>query len=141
MHFAVDDGRGRCIKSGGLSSRLVPPAVVNGGTIRAELSQSVEIDGIAPPCIRRVMNESRRISLKLTDDREHQIEKASEIVSSGPEDDPPMSVVIDVALAHLIQSEENIHDAREELDPATIQQFNTDIIGLRYRTQVTSRWR
>jgi len=33
MHFAVDDGRGRCIKSGGLSSRLVPPAVVNGGTI------------------------------------------------------------------------------------------------------------
>jgi len=48
MHFAVDDGRGRCIKSGGLSSRLVPPAVVNGGTIRAELSQSVEIDGIAP---------------------------------------------------------------------------------------------
>ncbi|WP_425605155.1 DUF7386 family protein [Halorubrum lacusprofundi] len=35
----------------------------------------------------------------------------------------------------------NIHDAREELDPATIQQFNTDIIGLRYRTQVTSRWR
>ncbi|ACM56953.1 DUF7386 family protein [Halorubrum lacusprofundi] len=84
---------------------------------------------------------SRRISLKLTDDREHQIEKASEIVSSGPEDDPPMSVVIDVALAHLIQSEENIHDAREELDPATIQQFNTDIIGLRYRTQVTSRWR
>jgi len=51
---------------------------------------------------------SRRISLKLTDDREHQIEKASAIVSSGPEDDPPMSVVIDVALAHLIQSEENI---------------------------------
>jgi len=27
---------------------------------------------------------SRRISLKLTDDREHQIEKASEIVSSAP---------------------------------------------------------
>jgi len=36
-----------------------------------------------------------------------------------------MSVVIDVAaLAHLIQSEENIHDAREELDPP---QFSSSI--------------
>jgi len=52
-----------------------------------------------------------------------------------------MSVVIDAALAHLIQSEENIHEARNEMDPVTTQQFNTDVIGLRYRTEVKSRWR
>ncbi|OYR83274.1 hypothetical protein DJ84_08370 [Halorubrum ezzemoulense] len=84
---------------------------------------------------------SRRTSLKLTDKRERQLEKASEIVASGPDDDPPMSVVIDAALAHLIQSEENIREARDELDPETIQQFNTEVIGLRYRTEIHSRWR
>lgn len=31
---------------------------------------------------------SRRTSLKLTDEREWQLEKASEIVASGPDDDP-----------------------------------------------------
>ena len=84
---------------------------------------------------------SRRTSLKITDERERQLEKASEIVASGPDDDPPMSVVIDAALAHLIQSEENIREARDELDPTTVQQFNTDVLGLRYRTQIESRWR
>ena len=84
---------------------------------------------------------TRRTSLKITDERERQLEKASEIVASDPDDDPPMSVVIDAALAHLIQSETNIRDAREELDPATIQQFNTDVLRLRYRTRVESRWR
>ena len=84
---------------------------------------------------------SRRTSLKITDERERQLEKASEIVANGPDDDPPMSVVIDAALAHLIQSKENISHARNELDPATIQQFNTDVLGLRYRTQIESRWR
>lgn len=82
-----------------------------------------------------------RTSLKLTDERKRQLERASEIVASGPDDDPPRSVVIDAALAHLIQSEENLRDARDELDPATIQRFNTDVIGLRYRTRVESRWR
>ena len=84
---------------------------------------------------------SRRTSLKITDERERQLEKASEIVASGPDDDPPMSVVIDAALAHLIQSEANIRNARDGVDPATIQQFNTDVLGLRYRTRIESRWR
>ncbi|WP_425601445.1 DUF7386 family protein [Halorubrum salinum] len=44
-----------------------------------------------------------------------------------------------VTLAHLIQSEENIRTARDELDPVTIQQFNTDVFGLRYWTQIESR--
>ena len=84
---------------------------------------------------------SRRTSLKITDERERQLEKASEIVASGPDDDPPMSVVIDAAIAHLIQSEANIREARDDLDPVTIQQFNTDVIGFRYRTDIQSRWR
>lgn len=84
---------------------------------------------------------SRRTSLKLSDERERQLERATEIVAASPDDDPPMSVVIDAALAHLIQSDQNIRDAREELDPETIQRFNTDVIGLRYRTSVESRWR
>ena len=84
---------------------------------------------------------SRRTSLKITDERERQLEKASEIVASGPDDDPPMSVVIDAGLTHLIQSEANIRNARDGVDPATIQQFNTDVLGLRYRTRIESRWR
>ena len=84
---------------------------------------------------------SRRTSLKLTDERERQLERASEIIKRNSEDDPPMSVVIDAALAHLIQSKNNICEARNELDPETIQQFNTDVIGLQYRTSVESRWR
>ena len=84
---------------------------------------------------------SRRTSLKITDERERQLEKAGKIVASGPDDDPPMSVVIDAALAHLIQSEENIREARDDMNPTTVQQFNTDVIGLRYRTEVQSRWR
>ncbi|RLM63470.1 hypothetical protein DVK05_14400 [Halorubrum sp. Atlit-8R] len=84
---------------------------------------------------------SRRTSLKITDERERQLEKASEIVASGPDDDPPMSVVIDAALAHLIQSEENIRDARDAMDPVAIQQINTDVLALRYRTQIKTRWR
>ncbi|SFR30383.1 DUF7386 family protein [Halorubrum sodomense] len=84
---------------------------------------------------------SRRTSLKITEERERQLERASEIVASGPNDDPPMSVVFDAALAHLIQSEQNIQEARDEMNPATIQQFNTEVIGLRYRTSVENRWR
>jgi len=39
-----------------------------------------------------------------------------------------MSVVIDAALAYLTESEQNMRDAREKLDPTTIQRFNTDAI-------------
>ncbi|MDZ5810067.1 hypothetical protein U4E84_01690 [Halorubrum sp. AD140] len=85
---------------------------------------------------------SRRTSLKLTDERERHLKRASEIVASGPDDDPPMSVVIDAALAHLIESEENIRNGRGEYDPETVQQLcNTSVIGLEYRTRVKSRWR
>ena len=84
---------------------------------------------------------TRRTSLKITDERQRLLDRASEIVASDPHDDPPMSDVLDAALTHLVQSEQNIDDARGELDPETIQQFNTSVLGLRYRTSVESRWR
>ena len=58
------------------------------------------------------------------------------LVASGPDDDPPMSVGIDAPHTHLIESEQNIRDACDELDPTAIQRFNTDVIGLRYRTGI-----
>ena len=53
-----------------------------------------------------------------------------------------MSVVIDAALAHLLESKANIDDARDEYDPETIQAIaNTSVIGLQYRTSLKSKWR
>ena len=84
---------------------------------------------------------TKRTSLKLTDERQRLLDQAIRIVAADEYDDPPMSVVIDAALTHLIQSRQNLDDARGELDPSTIQQFNTDVLALRYRTNVESRWR
>ena len=84
---------------------------------------------------------TKRTSLKLTDERQRLLDQATEIVAADEYDDPPMSVVIDAALTHLIQSRQNLDDAREGIDPTTIQQFNTDVLGLRYRTSVEARWR
>ena len=82
----------------------------------------------------------RRTSLKITDERERQLERATEIVASDPDDDPPMSVVTDAALAHLVESEENIRTTREEYDPVTVQELcNTSVLGLQYRTRIKSR--
>jgi len=84
----------------------------------------------------------KRTSLKIDDERARRIELASEIVADSPDDDPPMSVVLDAALQHLIESAENIQEARDEVDPETIQTVaNTSVLGLRYRTRVESRWR
>jgi hypothetical protein len=44
-----------------------------------------------------------RTSLKLSDERERQVVRASEIVASDPDDDPPMSTVIDAALVYPIE--------------------------------------
>ena len=45
--------------------------------------------------------------------------------------------VVDAALLHLFQSFENMDTAREDgLNPSIIQQFNTDVLTLHYRTSV-----
>jgi len=77
----------------------------------------------------------------MTDERKRLLEQAGEIIAEGPHDDPPNSEVIDAALTHLIESEQNFDDARQELDPTIIQHFNTSVLGLQHRTSVESRWR
>ncbi|WP_083862083.1 DUF7386 family protein [Halogeometricum pallidum] len=87
------------------------------------------------------MGSTKRTTIRLSDERQRLLEKAEEIVASGPNDNPPTSDVIDAALTHLIESEENIRKLREELPPSTVQRFNTSVLGLRYRTAIESQWR
>lgn len=87
------------------------------------------------------MAPAKRTTIRLTDERQRLLERGKEIIAAGPNDDPPNSDVIDAALTHLIESQENLEDARTELDPTTVKQFNTSVVGLRYRTSVESRWR
>jgi hypothetical protein len=82
-----------------------------------------------------------RTTIRLDDERKRLFDQASAIVARDDHDDPPRSEVIDAALTHLIQSRENIDDARDELDPRTIQQFNTDVLALTYRTHIEEGWR
>lgn len=83
-----------------------------------------------------------RTTIRLSDERKRLLEKASRIVASDDHDDPPMSDVIDAALTHLIESHENIQEARGEIEPTTIQELcNTSVIGLNYRTRIDSKWR
>ena len=82
-----------------------------------------------------------RTTLRLDDERKKLLDEASTIVARDEHDDPPRSEVIDAALTHLIQSRENMDDARDVLDPRTIQRFNTDVLALKYRTSIEERWR
>jgi len=77
----------------------------------------------------------------MTDERRRLLEQAKDIVAAGPSDEPPNSDVIDAALTHLVESHENLETARDRLDPTTIQQFNTSVLCLHYRTSIDSRWR
>lgn len=87
------------------------------------------------------MGTTNRTTIRLSDERKRLLEQAEEIVAASPADDPPMSDVIDAALTHLIESHENMDQLRGDVEPTTIQQFNTSVIGLCYRTDIESRWR
>ena len=83
-----------------------------------------------------------RTTLRLSDERKHRLDRASEIIADGPDDDPPMSEVIDAALTHLIESEENLQSVRDQYPPNEIKDCcNTSVLGLRYRTSIESKWR
>lgn len=83
-----------------------------------------------------------RTSLKLTDERKLLFDRASEIVAADSDDDPPRSDVIDAALTHLIESNENLEDVRDQYPPQQIKACcNTSVLGLRYRTSIESPWR
>jgi hypothetical protein len=49
-----------------------------------------------------------RTTLRLSDERRRLRYQAGEIVAPDPLDDPPMSDVIDAALTHLVESDENL---------------------------------
>jgi len=84
---------------------------------------------------------TKRTSLKLTDERQRKLDRASEIVANGPRDDPPMSVVIDAALTNLIEHKRNLDYARKELDPQVVKEFNTSVVGIQYRTSLKTTYR
>ena len=64
------------------------------------------------------MGTTKRTTMRLTDERQRLLEQAKAIVAAGPSDDPPNSDVIDAALTHLVESQENFETARDHLDPA-----------------------
>ncbi|WP_050032839.1 DUF7386 family protein [Halorubrum halophilum] len=83
-----------------------------------------------------------RTTLRLSDERKRKLDRASKIVAGGADDDPPMSDVIDAALTHLIESEDNLQKVRDQYPPQEIKDCcNTSVIGLRYRTSIDSKWR
>ncbi|WP_408957559.1 hypothetical protein [Natrinema sp. 74] len=83
-----------------------------------------------------------RTSLKLTDERKQLFDQASQIVARDKADDPPRSDVIDAALTHLIESQENLDDVRDQYPPQQVKRCcNTSVLGLRYRTAIESNWR
>jgi len=84
---------------------------------------------------------SKRTTIRLSDERQLLLDRASEIVASGPDDDPPTSDVIDAALTHLVESESNLQELRKKLDPHIIQKFNTSVLSLQYKTETMSKWR
>jgi len=84
---------------------------------------------------------SKRTTIRLSDERQLLLDRASEIVASGPHDDPPTSDVIDAALTHLIESKKNLEQTRCKINPSIIQQFDTSVIGLQYRTSIEYKWR
>lgn len=85
---------------------------------------------------------TKRTSLKLPQERQDLLNRCAEIVASGPEDDPPRADVIDAALTHLIESYENMDDARGEHPPDVLKDIGeTSVLRFHYRTSVSSGWR
>lgn len=46
----------------------------------------------------------KRTTIRLSDERQRLLEEGSKIAANGPDDDPPMSDVIDAALTHLVEA-------------------------------------
>jgi len=83
-----------------------------------------------------------RTTLRLSDERKRLLDQATEVVASDPSDDPPMSDVIDAALTHLVESQDNLEDVRDRYPPAEVKDCcNTSVLGLRYRTSIEQKWR
>jgi len=54
----------------------------------------------------------------------------SEIVAGGPDDALPMSIAINAALTHLIETKRSICNERSKYSPETLQKiWNTSVLG------------
>ncbi len=85
---------------------------------------------------------TERTTLRLNDERKRLLEQAATIVAKDDIDDPPRSDVIDAALTHLIESERNLQDVRDQYPPKEVKDCcNTSVLRLRYRTSIESGWR
>jgi hypothetical protein len=83
-----------------------------------------------------------RTTLRLDDERKQLLHEAGQIIAAGDRDDPPRSDIIDAALTHLIESQQNLEDVRDQYPAQTVKDCsNTSVIGLRYRTSIESNWR
>lgn len=82
-------------------------------TILRGLKQSVYRGRSFPIAYIVLSWETKRTTIRLTDERQRLLEQAKGIVASDQYDELPNSVVIDAALTHLIESQENIEDAIE----------------------------
>jgi len=84
---------------------------------------------------------SKRTTIRLSDERQLLLDRALEIVASELDDDPPTSDVIDAALIHLIESEENLQQFRNNIDPQILNELNTSVLKFEYRTSIASKRR
>jgi hypothetical protein len=62
-----------------------------------------------------------RTTLRLSDERKILLNRVSEIIAANRDDNPPTSDVIDAALTHLIESENNLADVRDQYPPQTVK--------------------
>lgn len=79
------------------------------------------------------MADSMRYNLD-TNDRELILERLREDL--GIEKDRWKADVLDAALLHLVESIDNMDDVRDEVNPNTIQRFNTSVLKFHYRTSI-----
>lgn len=90
---------------------------------------------------------SKRTSLKLTDERQRKLDRAKELLARDEHDDPPMSVVFDAALDHLLESHDNVADIRrdgemESLDFETVRRvYNTSVLKAKFRSELHQTYR
>lgn len=74
------------------------------------------------------------VRYRLDDDRTIAMDLAREKL--GIEKERWRADVLDAALMHLLESLDNMEDAREDVPPDVIQQFNTSVLKLHYRTSL-----
>lgn len=142
MHFAGRRDPVLCIDSHLIGRVGIYHPVVSGAGLYQSSLQLPEENVLDPPVHTLVyMGSTKRTTIRLTDDRQRLLEQAKEVVAADQYDDPPNSDVIDAALTHLIESKENFEEARTDMEPMAIKQFNTSVIGFRYRTSIESKWR